>query len=157
MHVCVCVFSSLKVFQFTLMSAGSGRLLRSTKWPSSTQLLQPSACWWSTDGNHCRSKRHLNVKAAQKNPNFFFLVLQKYFPEAIAGVWLLRHGQQGFPAFIWRFPPLIMKELLLCSHFLCNTLSGEGINQTVWIMMWVILCEHGFFFIPFQQYTHKYP
>lgn len=78
LHVCV-LFSSLKVFQSILMSAGSGRLLRSIKWPSSTQLQQPSACWWSTDGNRCRSKslHALNVTAAQKNPDF---------PEAAAGV-----------------------------------------------------------------------
>lgn len=83
-HVCV-FFSSLKVFQSTLTSAASGRLLRNIKWPSSIQLQQPSACWWSTDESRWRSKslHPLNVTATQKSLEF---------PEASTGVWFLNHS-----------------------------------------------------------------
>lgn len=54
-NVCICN-PSLKVSLSTLMLAGCGRSLRSTKSPSFTQLLQPSACWWSTDMSRCRSE-----------------------------------------------------------------------------------------------------
>lgn len=117
---CVCFVSSLKVFQSILMSAGSGRLLRSIKWPSSTQLQQPSACWWSTDGNRCRSKslHALNVAAAQKNSDF---------PDFQTTAW--PESCSSFPAFIWKITLLILKDLLLCSGILCNTLlSGEVEN-----------------------------
>lgn len=72
--VCVCVYvtSSLKVFLCILMSAGSGKLLRSTKWPNFTQLPPPSVCWWNTDGNHWRSKK-LHLLKSQKRGEKLFL------------------------------------------------------------------------------------
>ncbi len=110
------------------MSAASGRLLKSTKWPSSTRLPLPSACWWSTDGSRCRSKSFhlLRVSAAQRNPDF---------SKVSAGV--LKHS------LTWQVVPTVFQlsygNLHLSSLFsllaVCNArLSGVILGEHSFIM-----------------------